>query len=76
MPNGRESIYTRNMIRWYLNTKMLFIVHSTLEVAVMPGNPVTLLSVIIPENRIYTEMNRSKYKVSTGRLEYIKFNNI
>ena len=55
---------------------MLFIVHSTLEVAVMPGNPVTLLSVIIPENRIYTEMNRSKYKVSTGRLEYIKFNNI
>ena len=76
MPNGRESIYTRNTICWYLNTKMLFIVYSTLEVAVMPGNPATLLSVIIAENRMYTEMNRSKNKVSTGRLEYIKFNSI
>jgi len=55
---------------------MLFIVYSTLEVTVMPGYPVTLLSVIIPENRMYREMNRLKYKVSAGRLEYIKFNSI
>jgi len=51
---------------------MLFIVYSTLEVAVMPGNPVNLPSVIILENRMYTETNKSKYKVSTGRIEYIK----
>jgi hypothetical protein len=50
---------------------MLFIVHSTLEVAVMPGNPVTLPSVIILENRMYTEMNGPKYKVRAGRIEYI-----
>jgi hypothetical protein len=52
---------------------MLFIVYSTLEVAVMPGNPAILPSVIILDNRMYTEMNRSKYKVSTGRIEHIKF---
>jgi hypothetical protein len=51
---------------------MLFAVYSTLEVVVMSGNPVTLPSVIILENRMYTEMNRTKYKVSTGRIEYIK----
>jgi hypothetical protein len=73
MPNGRESIYTRNMMCWYLNTRILFIVYNTLEVAVMPGNPVILPSVIILENRMYTEMNRSKYEVSAGRIEYIKF---
>jgi hypothetical protein len=51
---------------------MLFIVYSTLEVAVMPGNPVTLPSVIILENRMSTEINNSKYEISTGRIEYIK----
>jgi hypothetical protein len=38
----------------------------------MPGNPATLPSVIIPENGIYREGDRSKYKVMTGRVEYIK----
>jgi len=51
---------------------MLFIVYSTLEVAVMPGSPVTLPSVIILANRMCTEMNRSKYNVSAGRIAYIK----
>jgi hypothetical protein len=50
----------------------MFIAYSALNVAVMPGNPVTLPSVIILENRMHTEMNRSKYKVITGRIEYIK----
>jgi len=51
---------------------MLFSVYSTLDVAVIPGNPATLPSVIMLENKMYTEMNRTKYKVSTGRIEYIK----
>jgi hypothetical protein len=38
----------------------------------MPGNPATLPPVIILENRMYTERNGSKYKVSTGSIEYIK----
>ena len=56
----------------YLNTMMLFSVYSTLDVAVIPGNPATLPSVIMLENKMYTEMNSTKYKVSTGRIEYIK----